>query len=277
MNRLAGRKNDELRQTKAAFNYLEHLPGSVLFQMGKTKVLCTVTLQNTVPPYVKGKQHGWLTAEYALMPNSTHIRTQRESTAMKRSGRSVEISRFISRTLRTIVDLYALGERTLMIDCDVVQADGGTRTTAITGACLALAKAQNAWLEKGLIVRPFLKHKIAAVSVSINNNIALLDPNYKEDSQCQADFNFVLTNKNSVVEIQGGAEKNPVKQELFLQAFQAAQKGVADLFIFMDTHVTFKLADKDAQKIVASYPKKKKEKVPLFSLINRQTAVSSTT
>lgn len=233
-NRLDDRAPDELRHLKVAYNVFSYAAGSVLFEMGKTKVLCAVTLQNGVPHFLRGKRRGWLTAEYSLLPAATPIRTVREVTANKRNGRTIEISRLIGRSLRAVCNLQTLGEQTVFIDCDVLQADGGTRTACITGAYLALKAAQAAWLEQGLIPAPFLKDELVAISVGISNQGAFLDLDFAEDSSIDADFNFVLTRSGGVVEVQGSAEKEPLTWEEFERMKCFAVKGAADVFEFFD-------------------------------------------
>ena len=207
LKRSDGRTKDQLRTLKVIHDTFGYADGSVLFQIGNTKVLCSVSIQAGVPPFLKGKKTGWLTAEYAMLPTATKQRTQRPSSALKQQGRSVEISRLIGRVFRTVVDLDALGERTIIVDCDVLQADGGTRAAAISGACLALYKAQQRWLYNKRIEQPFLIDTIAAISVGVLQGQPLLDLDFSEDSLIDGDFNFVLSRSGNVVEIQGTAEK----------------------------------------------------------------------
>ncbi|HZW60793.1 MAG TPA: ribonuclease PH, partial [Candidatus Babeliales bacterium] len=207
---------------------------SVLFELGNTKVLCSISLQTGVPPFLKGKKTGWLTAEYAMLPSATTIRTPRESSTGQKNGRSIEISRLIGRSLRSVVNLQSIGEQTIMIDCDVLQADGGTRTACITGACLALSKAEMKWLASGIISKPLLIDKLAAISVGLTNQSALLDIDFAEDNACQADYNFVLTESGSIVEVQGTAEKSPITWQQMEQVYQLAQQGVSQLFALFD-------------------------------------------
>ena len=233
-NRLDDRAPDELRHLKVTYDVFSYAAGSVLFEMGKTKVLCSVTLQNGVPHFLRGKRRGWLTAEYALLPASTPIRTVREVTANKRNGRTIEISRLIGRSLRSVCNLQMLGEQTVFVDCDVLQADGGTRTACITGAYLALKAAQTVWLEQNNIPCPFLKDELVAISVGISNQGAFLDLDFAEDSAIDADFNFVLTRSGGVVEVQGSAEKDPLSWEEFDRMKRFALKGADDIFEFFD-------------------------------------------
>lgn len=254
------RTPDQLRPVSFSRGVYEFAAGSVLFEMGKTKVLCAVSLQNGVPPFLRGKGTGWLTAEYALLPMSTEIRTQRESSQTGKNGRSVEIARFIGRCFRSIVEVSKIGERTITIDCDVLQADGGTRTAAISGAFLALKMAQEHWLKSRTIIQPIIKESIVAVSVGVVNDDVLLDLNYEEDSTATADFNFVITDTDKIVEMQGGAETAPLSWDTFERVRSVAQKGAQQLFA---------VYDKSNSKEVHERP------APMFSLKNRQQASSS--
>lgn len=233
-SRIEDRAPDELRHLKVTYNIFSYAAGSVLFEMGKTKVLCAVTLQNGVPHFLRGKRRGWLTAEYSLLPAATPVRTVREVTANKRNGRTIEISRFIGRTLRSVANLQVFGEQTIFVDCDVLQADGGTRSACVTGAFLALKAAQAIWKERGVIPYPFLKDDLVSISVGINSQGAFLDMNFAEDSTIDADFNFVLTRSGGVVEIQGAADKGPLKWEDYEKMKLLAEKGAGDLFEFFD-------------------------------------------
>jgi len=252
-----GRSHDALRPISYTYDILSNAVSSILWQAGNTKVLCAVTLQTTVPPFVKGTGSGWLTAEYALLPTSTAERTGREAVTMRRNDRSVEISRFIGRSLRSVAHLSALGERTIIVDCDVLQADGSTRAASITGACKALWRAQERWLEMRVIAEPFLKTRIAAVSVGIKKNQVFLDPDYQEDSGIDADFTFVMTEDLNIIEIQGGAEKSPISWTMFDAARSAAQVGIEKIFTLHTESEPY-----------APLPDHKK--APLFSLTNRQ-------
>lgn len=264
-----GRTPDQLRPVSISHGVYDYASGSVLFTMGKTKVLCAVSIQNGVPPFLRGKGTGWLTAEYALLPMSTATRTQRESTLARKDGRSVEIARFIGRCFRTVVDLSFLGEKTITIDCDVLQADGGTRTASITGAFLALSMAQEKWLASRFIDRPFITEKITAVSVGVVDGNTLLDLNYDEDSKASADFNFVITATDKIIEIQGGAESIPLDWDLFDDVRNIARQGAKSLFELCNSN--HRISDKkmsllDSDKQIASPA----ERLPLFSLKNRQ-------
>jgi len=258
--RADGREHDQLRKLKLLHDVFGYAASSVLFQIGNTKVLCSVTLQPSVPPFLKGKKIGWLTAEYAMLPTATKQRTQRVSSAFKQQGRSVEISRLISRVLRTVVDLESLGERTIMVDCDVLQADGGTRAAAVTGACLALYKAQQRWLASEYIEQPFLKDRVAAISVGVLDGQPVLDLNFAEDSIIDGDFNFMLTKSGSIIEIQGTAEQEALSWSDFERIKELAIAGVDQIFDYIEQH--------------EQQHKKMSTKVPLFSLQNRLNSSS---
>jgi len=264
IERRGHRKSDQLRNVTISFNVFGYSAGSVLFEVGRTKVLCSVSLQNGVPQFLKGKKTGWLTAEYAMLPTSCATRIARESTLMRRNGRSMEISRLIGRSLRTIVDLSLIGERTIYIDCDVLQADGGTRTACITGSFLALRVAVNSWLKKNMIRENMLTDSLAAISVGIVDDIPLLDLNFDEDSRADADFNFVITGSNKIVEIQGSSEGATVSWGQFDKAKDLAINGVDQLI---------KIGDKRFEKEfleVSNQKRDTRKSVPIFSLGNRQ-------
>ncbi len=234
IERAGCRKVDQLRPITLSYGICGNADGSVLFQMGNTKVMCTVTMQEGVPHFLRGKKEGWLTAEYSMLPASTHVRTVREAAVMKRSSRSLEISRLIGRCLRTVVDVTALGERTIYIDCDVIQADGGTRTAALNGAYCALRYAANgpwaAFLKKDLF-----KDTIGAVSVGWKDNQALLDIDFEEDSSTDADFNFVMTGSGNIIEIQGTSEKKPLSWSALEQMNQYASQAIKTIVQQMNT------------------------------------------
>lgn len=234
--RALGRAFNHIRPLKVTYDIFPYAAGSVLFEIGNTKVLCAVTMQAGVPPFLRGKKRGWLTAEYALMPASTPSRTAREMNGNKRNGRTVEISRLIGRALRAVVDLDFLGEQTIFIDCDVIQADGGTRTACISAACLAFKAAQMRWLDQQIISRPILKEDIAAIAVGLTNQGSLLDIDFVEDSSIEADFNFVLTRSYKLIEIQGSAERAPLSWGDYEQMHLLAQQGVRDIFAFYDAY-----------------------------------------
>ena len=258
------RTPDQLRPVSFSRGIYEFAAGSLLFEMGKTKVLCAVSLQNGVPPFLRGKGIGWLTSEYALLPTSTVSRTQRESSLAAKNGRSVEIARFIGRCFRSIIDLSTIGERTITIDCDVLQADGGTRTAAITGSFLALLMAQEKWLQSRLINKPIVKENIAAVSVGVVNEDVLLDLNYEEDSAATADFNFVITQSDKIIEMQGGAESAPLSWDTFEEVRVMARHGAQQLFALYDR------SKKEQQESLLQGSQKQNEHTPMFSLKNRQ-------
>jgi ribonuclease PH len=225
--RIDGRKADELRKIKITRNYIKSAEGSVLIQMGDTWVICTATVENTVPPFLKGKGSGWVTAEYSMLPRSSAQRIVRERS--KIGGRTLEIQRLIGRSLRSVVDLAALGERSILIDCDVVQADGGTRTASITGSFIALADALQYMRKKGMIGHIPLKDHLAAVSVGIVEGKPLLDLCYEEDSTAEVDMNLVMTGKGGIVEIQGTAEGKPFSKEELVQLLALGEKGIRQL------------------------------------------------
>ena len=204
--RLSQRKNNELRSIKIIRNYTKHAEGSVLIKCGDTHVICTASIEEKIPSFLKGKNQGWVTAEYGMLPRSTSTRMTREASRGKQSGRTQEIQRLIGRSLRSIIDLEMLGERTIQIDCDVIQADGGTRTASITGAYVALYDAIQNLITKGLIKNSPIVDSIAAISLGIKDSNIFLDLDYMEDSNCDTDMNIVMTGAGKFVEIQGTAE-----------------------------------------------------------------------
>ena len=210
-------------------DYLDFSDGSALIEMGKTKVIASATIEEKVPHFLKGSGSGWITAEYAMLPRSTEKRTSRERFTGRLSGRTQEIQRFIGRSLRTATDLNILGERTIIIDCDVLQADGGTRTAAITAGCVALACVLNSLLENNVIATMPLKNLVAATSVGIVNESLLLDLDYAEDSNAEIDMNVVKTDSGQIIEIQATAEKSPFSKKEFLKLMELADKGIADI------------------------------------------------
>ena len=212
-SRSADRAASELRPVSFERHFTRYAEGSVLVSFGETRVLCNASVEENVPPFLRGTGRGWVTAEYAMLPRATHSRSPRESSRGKVGGRTHEIQRLIGRSLRAVVDLEALGERTIQIDCDVLQADGGTRTASITGAWLALADAVAGLVEKGLLKRNPLRESVAAVSVGIVDGQALLDLDYAEDSRAAVDMNFVITASGRYVEVQGTAEEEPFSGE----------------------------------------------------------------
>jgi len=229
MERIDGRELEQLRPVKITRNYLKHAEGSVLIEMGDTKVICTASVEEKVPPFLKGQGRGWVTGEYGMLPRSTEVRKPRDSTRGKVDGRTMEIQRLIGRALRSVVDLDALGEITVFIDCDVIQADGGTRTASITGAFVALADAFGKLLEQGKISKMPLNSFVAAVSVGIKDSTVMLDLNYAEDSTCQVDMNIVMTDKGQLVEIQGTGEEKPFTRQEMEQMLAYGEKGIMEL------------------------------------------------
>jgi ribonuclease PH len=209
MQRSEGRTAASLRPIRITRGYLKHAEGSVLVEFGDTKVICTASVEESVPPFLRGKGSGWVTAEYAMLPRATHTRSPREAAKGKLGGRTHEIQRLIGRSLRAVTDLKALGERSVLIDCDVIQADGGTRTAAITGAYVALADALRGLQAKGLLAASPLREAVAAVSVGIVDGQVMLDLDYREDSGAEVDMNFVMTGSGRFVEVQGTAEAEP--------------------------------------------------------------------
>ena len=240
MPRSYKRAHDQLRPLKMATGISGNAEGSVLYEIGKTKVLCTVSLTNNVPPFLRGKGKWWLTSSYALLPASTKNRVERESAA-KRNERSVEISRLIGRSLRSIISLTGIGsKRTIHIDCDVIQADGGTRTACITAAYVALQIAEQKWLKTGLIEKALLQDEIAAISVGLMHDQPLLDIDFVEDSNGVVDFNFVMNRNGDVVEIQGSAEQRPISWEQVDALRKLAQSGIEQILAFVESEVSAK-------------------------------------
>jgi len=227
--RPSGRATDQLRHIDIQTNVSKHAEGSCLIKFGDTHVLCTATVEDKVPSWMKNSGKGWVTAEYGMLPRATETRTDREAAKGKQSGRTQEIQRLIGRAMRAIVDLEKLGERQVKLDCDVIQADGGTRTASITGCYVALYKAFEYLMSIGLLKTMPLKDSIAAISVGIHNGVPVLDLDYAEDSTAETDANFVITGKGGIVEIQGTAEKEPFSEEEFLALLALAKKGCADL------------------------------------------------
>jgi ribonuclease PH len=225
-----GRSNTALRSIKITRNFTKHAEGSVLIEFGDTKVLCTASVEESVPPFLRGKGTGWVTAEYAMLPRATHTRSPREAAKGKQTGRTLEIQRLIGRSLRAVTDLGKLGERSVYIDCDVLQADGGTRTASITGAYVALVDALTTLKTKGLLADIPLKEAVAAISVGIANGEALLDLNYIEDSSADVDMNFVITSSGRFVEVQGTAEAEPFTSAEMDAMRDLALSGVQQLF-----------------------------------------------
>lgn len=227
--RPSNRTPDQFRPVKITRHYTKHAEGAVLIEFGDTKVLCTASINEKVPSFLKGKGKGWLTAEYGMLPRSTDERMQREATRGKQSGRTMEIQRLIGRALRSVVDLKKLGERTIQIDCDVIQADGGTRTASITGSFVALYDAVEKLLNKQLIENtPILDH-VAAISTGIYKGIPVLDLDYLEDSDCDTDMNVVMTGNSGLVEVQGTAEGVSFSRQELNHMLDMAQSGIEEL------------------------------------------------
>src|SRR6476659_3224219 len=227
--RTDGRAPNELRPVKIALDFLPYAEGSVLIEMGNTRVVCAASLEDRVPPFLRNTGQGWLTAEYAMLPRSTQTRTSREIGRGGPSGRTHEIQRLIGRSLRAVADMKALGERTLTIDCDVLQADGGTRTAAITGAYVAFAIAGRRLLKSGKISRSIVLNQVAAVSVGIVDKAPLLDLKYDEDSRAEVDMNVVCTGDGRFIEVQGTAEREPFSREQMDDLVELAGAGIGSL------------------------------------------------
>ena len=222
------REFDQLRTTRITPGVSPYAEGSALIEVGGTKVICTATVEERVPPFLRNKGTGWVTAEYAMLPRATHTRTNRETT--RPSGRTQEIQRLIGRSLRAVVDLKMLGERQIFIDCDVLQADGGTRTASITGAYVALSLACKRLLSKGTLKTSPLLSEVAAISVGIVQNTAILDLCYTEDSNAEVDMNVVCTSAGKFIELQGTAERAPFDREQMNRMLELAEKGISELF-----------------------------------------------
>lgn len=223
------RASDELRPVTLERGVVKYAEGSCLVKFGDTHVLVTATLEDRLPPWLKGQGRGWVTAEYGMLPRATSERTRREASAGKQSGRTIEIQRLIGRSLRTIVDLEALGERQITVDCDVLQADGGTRTASITGAWVALADCINWMKTRNMIKANVMRDNVAAISCGIYQGKPVLDLDYAEDSEAETDANFVMTGDGRIIEVQGTAEREPFTQDEFLALIALAQKGIARL------------------------------------------------
>jgi len=227
MPRRDGRQPDQLRPVSITRDYLRHPEGSVLVEFGDTKVICTASVEDRVPPFLKGKGQGWVTAEYGMLPRSTDTRTSRERTGP--SGRSQEIQRLVGRSLRAVVEMAKLGERTIWVDCDVIQADGGTRTAAITGSLIAVADALGTMAKPNVSAGPLLRDCVAAISVGIVSGQPLLDLNYGEDSTAEVDMNVVMTGAGAFVEVQGTAEQTPFPKERLDEMLALASAGIGRL------------------------------------------------
>ena len=228
--RFDGRVTDQLRSVQITPGFLKHAEGSALIELGETKVICAVSVEDRIPAFLKGSGSGWVTAEYAMLPRSTNTRNRRDSSTGKVSGRSLEIQRLIGRSLRAVVNMKVLGERTFTVDCDVLQADGGTRTASITGAYVALAHAMQTLRERGEKLGSPLKGMVSATSVGIVDGVHLLDLCYEEDSRAEVDFNIVMNDAGEFIEVQGTAEGNPFSRESMNELIAMAEKGIKELF-----------------------------------------------
>jgi ribonuclease PH len=231
MSRSFSRSASQLRPVTITRHFTKHAEGSVLIAMGDTKVLCTASLEERVPPHKKGSGEGWVTAEYGMLPRSTHTRSDREAARGKQTGRTQEIQRLVGRSLRAVVDLKKLGERQITLDCDVLQADGGTRCASITGAFVALHDAVNGLMKKGAITASPINDFVAAVSVGVCGGSALLDLDYVEDSSCETDMNVVMTGAGAFIEIQGTAEGTPFSQADMDALITLANAGIRELVV----------------------------------------------
>ena len=223
------RTPDQMREVTVERGFSRHAEGSCLIKFGNTHVLCTASLEERIPPWLRGKGEGWVTAEYGMLPRSTHDRMRREATAGKQSGRTSEIQRLIGRSLRAVVDMKELGERQITVDCDVIQADGGTRTASITGGYIALRDCINWMKERSMVTDAVLKDNVAAISCGIYKGTPVLDLDYDEDSAAETDANFVMTGKGGIVEIQGTAEDEAFSRDELNQMMDLASAGIADL------------------------------------------------
>ena len=224
-----GRPNDKIRDLRITKNFLKYPEGSVLVEMGDTKVICGVSVEEKVPPFLRNSGKGWLTAEYSMLPRATQSRSIREAITGRIGGRTHEIQRLIGRALRAVLNLDIIGERTIWIDCDVIQADGGTRTASITGGYVALVEALWAMKKKGMIEKIPLRDSVAAISVGLVHGQILLDLSYEEDSKAEVDMNFVMTGKGLLIEVQGTAEKTPFTKEHFDTMYQYSLKGISEI------------------------------------------------
>lgn len=227
--RPSNRAPDQMRQVSIERNFTMHAEGSVLISFGNTKVICTASIEERVPPFLRGKEEGWVTAEYGMLPRSTSSRMRREASGGKQGGRTLEIQRLIGRSLRAIVDMKKLGERTITIDCDVIQADGGTRTASITGGYVALAEAINKLMEKGQLKQNPLTGSVASISVGIYKGTPVLDLDYPEDSNAETDMNVVMDAEGNFIEVQGTAEGHPFSRDELNALLELAKKGINEL------------------------------------------------
>jgi ribonuclease PH len=229
VQRIDGRLPHQMRPVRVTPGFISQAEGSVLIEIGQTRVICTATVEETVPQFLKGQNKGWITSEYSMIPRATNTRTPRESTLGKKSGRTQEIQRLIGRALRAAIDLEKLGERTVWLDCDVIEADGGTRTASITGSFIALQQALGRLLDSGKLAQSPLRCYVAAVSVGVIGGIPMLDLNYVEDSSADVDFNIIMTDRDEFVEIQGTAERSPFSTAALNELLGLGRRGIADL------------------------------------------------
>jgi len=245
MNRSDGRRPWALRPVKITRNYLKHAEGSVLIEMGDTKVICSASVEERVPPFLRNTGKGWVTAEYSMLPRSTHTRSSRESSTGRASGRTFEIQRLIGRSLRSVVDLSGFGEKSIWLDCDVIQADGGTRTASITGAYVALVDAFRKLVKEGMIGEVPVKDSVAAISIGKVDGKVLLDLNYEEDSRAEVDMNVVMTGRGGFVEIQGTAEGAAFSKKEMDELIRIAQKGIRELTTIQKKTLSLSLPSKE--------------------------------
>ena len=227
--RPGGRKPQELRKVRIVRGYTRHAEGSVLIEFGDTRVICTASVLSQQPAHLKGQPRGWITAEYGMLPRSTNTRTDREAARGRQSGRTQEIQRLVGRALRSVVDLAKLGERTIQVDCDVIQADGGTRTAAITGSCVAVHDAMDFLVREKLIASSAMRDLVAAVSVGMVGGVAVLDLDYAEDSKCDTDMNVVMTGSGGLIEVQGTAEGDAFSRAELNAMLELAERGIREL------------------------------------------------
>jgi ribonuclease PH len=232
MERIDGRKADEMRPIRVTRNFIRHAQGSVLIETGNTKVICTAMVEDKVPPFLKGQKKGWITAEYDMLPASTNTRKSRDRNRGKIDGRTMEIQRLIGRSLRSIVDLERLGERTIWIDCDVIQADGGTRTAAITGSFMALYEAMHKLKEQGIIEEIPIMQFVAATSVGIYQDQIIVDLCYEEDAAADVDMNLVMTENGEMIEIQGTGEERPFKKDELQKLLEVGEMNILKIIEF---------------------------------------------
>lgn len=227
--RPSSRKPDQMREIKFTRHFTKHAEGSVLVEFGDTRVLCTATVEEKVPGFLKGKGQGWVTAEYGMLPRSTNTRMGREAARGKQGGRTMEIQRLIGRSLRAAIDLESLGERSITLDCDVIQADGGTRTASISGACVALSDAVNGLVQQGILKESPIRHMVASISVGIYQGVPVLDLDYAEDSNAETDMNVVMNENGQFIEIQGTAEGETFSMDEMIAMTELAKEGITDI------------------------------------------------